>query len=57
MKITKGKIFECFVLPTLNLSWVRASKGNIYFLTFAWLYWYIEVQQKNFNKHELRRKI
>lgn len=47
MKITAGKIFECFVfLPSLNLSWVRASKGNIYFLQLAWLYWYIQVRLK-----------
>lgn len=44
--ITAGKIFECFAfLPSLNLSWMRTTKGNIYILQFAWLYWYIEVRQ------------
>lgn len=54
MKITAGEIFECFVfLPSLNLSWVRASKGRIYFLQLAWLYWYIQVRLN----YELRGKI
>jgi len=53
MKITAGKIFECFVfLPSLNLSWVRVSKGNIYFLQFGWLLWYIQVRLN----YGLRRK-
>ena len=47
MKITTGRAIECFVFtPSLALSWVRISKGNIYFLQFAWLYWYIQIQQK-----------
>ena len=57
MKITAGKIFECFAfLPSLNLSWMRTTKGNIYFLQFGWLYWYIELRQ-NFNKYGLRTEI
>lgn len=54
MRITTGKLTECFAfLPSLNLSWVRTSKGNIYFLQLAWLYWYIQICQKNFNKYGL----
>lgn len=53
MKIKTGRLIECFVfLPTLNLSWVRTLKGNIYFLQFAWLYWYIQVST-NFDKYGL----
>lgn len=43
MKTTIGKVTECFVfLPTLSLSWLKSSKGNVYFLELAWLVWYIE---------------
>lgn len=43
MKISVGKVVECFVfLPTLGLSWIKTSKGNVYSLSLAWLFWYIE---------------
>ena len=33
MKITAGKVVECFVfLPALTLNWVETNEGNIYFL-------------------------
>lgn len=54
MEIKAGRLIECFVfLPTLNLSWVRTLKRNIYFLQFTWLYWYIQVQPKKLNKYGL----
>lgn len=44
MKIKTGRLFRYFIFtPSLNLSWVRTARGNIYFLQFAWLYWYIQI--------------
>lgn len=53
MKIKTGRLVECFAfLPSLNLHWMRTLKGTIHTLQFAWLYWYIDVQQ-NFDKYGL----
>lgn len=53
MKIKTGKLRECFAfLPSLNLNWVRTSKGTIYILQFGWLYWYIQIQS-NLDKYGL----
>lgn len=47
MKVTTGKLTECFAfLPSLSLTWMESYKGNMYFLQFAWLYWYIECHIK-----------
>lgn len=53
MKIKTGRLTECFAfLPSLNLNWARFHKGNVYFLQFGWLYWYIQVQS-NLDKYGL----
>ena len=47
MEIKFGKLIECIAIsPNLNLSWVKFSKGTIYYIQFAWLFWYITFATK-----------
>ena len=44
MEIKFGKLIECIAIsPNLNLSWVKFSKGTIYYIQFAWIRWYIQL--------------
>lgn len=47
MEIKKGKMVECFaVTPTINVSWIKFPDTNVYYLQFAWLFWYINFAYK-----------
>lgn len=47
MEIKKGKLVECFVVtPTINVSRIKYSDTNIYYIQFAWLFWYITFATK-----------
>lgn len=40
-------MIECFAItPNINLSWVKLIGTNIYYLQFAWLFWYITFATK-----------
>ena len=57
MEIKKGKMVECFAItPNINLSWIKFSGTNIYYLQFAWLFWYITFATKRLNYETNRQR-
>lgn len=47
MEIKKGKLIECFaVTPNINVSWIKLTDTNVYYIQFAWLFWYITFATK-----------
>ena len=47
MEIKKGKMVECFaVTPNVNVSWIKLTDTNVYYIQFAWLFWYITFATK-----------
>lgn len=44
MEIDCGRLIECFAItPSVNLSWVKTTKGTLYYFQVAWGFWYIQL--------------
>lgn len=47
MEIKKGKMIGCFaVTPAINVNWIQLTDTNLYYIQFAWLFWYITFATK-----------
>ena len=39
-----GHLIESFaILPSISYNWIQTSKGKVYEINFAWLFWYFTI--------------